>query len=242
MEYLYLVSTQEQLSAYQNLQSLIQPKMDAFLSFLRETYAVQELPRAIILTDYETSTHQISNIPVPAYTNDVRTVFCPDQDVWKSIYLQQLTEESSAELHSYYRIGLSWNSVLQILGHEFVHHSELFLENDYKSGIWFEEGMCEYISRKFFLTEAEFRQEARINALLVRQYESIHGTYSLEDFGQETYSQDFAGIFCGYWKSFLAVQTLIDQNNADVCSVFEEYHKWNMSGSEKTLAQWFGLE
>ena len=133
---------------------------------------------------------------------------------------------------------------MQILGHEFVHHSELFMEDfdsDYDQGIWFEEGMCEYISRKYFLTAEEFQAEAEINTLLAAQFRNIYGNHSLEEFGQETYRNDYASIFYEYWRSFLAVQQIIDAHHGDISAVFRSYRKWYDEKSPLTLEQWFGL-
>lgn len=145
----------------------------------------------------------------------------------------------------YYENKLSENHVLQILGHEFVHHSGLFLDGfdtGYESGIWFEEGMCEYISRKYFLTGTEFDEEAQINALLVGLLWERYGNHSLEDFGAATYKGDYAGIFFEYWRSFLAVREIVERFDGNVRAVFLEYHRWHQSGSGKTLAAWFHME
>ncbi len=242
MEYRFLVSDNCQLEKFQKLLRSIEPKIEQFICFLQNEYAVVELPRTVILSDHKTATQLISDIPIPAYTNDLRTVFCPEMDVWREIYLQQLADTEHTPIRSYYERELSENSVLQILGHEFVHHSELFWESAYEKGIWFEEGMCEYISRKYFLTELEFEREVWANSLLVEHFEAAHGLVSLESFGSETYRQDIAAMFCCYWKSFLAVRTLADRYDGDILSVFREYHRWAKEEPNQTLTQWFHLE
>lgn len=100
--------------------------------------------------------------------------------------------------------------------------------------------MCEYISRKFFLTEEEFREEAKINALLAEQFRSKYGNHPLEDFGRETYQNDYASIFFEYWRSFLAVQQIIRNHNGDISAVFRSYHRWHSEKSSLPLEQWFG--
>ncbi len=154
--------------------------------------------------------------------------------------MRQLEHQDHDEIRAYYETAFSQNHILQILGHEFVHHSDLFLEDfasDRGTGIWFEEGMCEYISRKYFLTQLELESLAHINSLLVTQY----GFFSLESFGEATYQEDYASIFVGYWRSYLAVQELVDRYSGDVLAVFREYHRWAQSGSPKTLAEWFHI-
>ncbi len=242
MQYRFLVSDYCQLKKFQEILKGMEPQMEQFIWFLQKEYTVTDLPRTVILTDCQTATQLISDIPIPAYTNDLRTVFCPEIEVWKSIYLQQLVDTELPTIRRYYEKELSKNSVLQILGHEFVHHSELFWEDAYEKSSWFEEGMCEYLSRKYFLTESEFEREVWANSILLEHFETAHGPVSLESFGSTTYQQDIAGIFCCYWKSFLAVQTLIERYNGDIRAVFREYHRWAGEEANQTLAQWFHLE
>ena len=63
-----------------------------------------------------------------------------------------------------------------------AHHSDLFLDDAYEEAMWFEEGMVEYISRKYFLSEAEFAAEEEADGLLVELYEKENGILSLNDF------------------------------------------------------------
>lgn len=245
MKHIFAVRKETELHAYQAFLSKHQAKLARYLDFLKEQYAVTDLPRAVVWTNEETATQLLSDIPVPAYTNEFRTVFCPDLETWKQIYLRQLENISSDEVRRYYENELSENHVLQILGHEFVHHSELFLDgfdSGYDSGIWFEEGMCEYISRAYFLTGREFAQEARINALLVALLRERYGNHSLEDFGAAVYRGDYAGLFFEYWRSFLAVQKIVERFGGDIQAVFREYHRWYREGSGKALVEWFAVE
>lgn len=242
MKHIFTVQTQEELAHYQAHVQKIQDKFSLFLDFLSRTYQVTDLPRAIVWTNKETATHLISDIPLPAYTNEYRTVFCPALEVWREIYLHQLDRQDNPEVRSYYETRLTENHVLQILGHEFVHHSKLFVEDFetyYESSVWFEEGMCEYISRKFFLTEQEFHEEAHINTLLVEQFRETYGTHTLDSFGAATYLGDYASIFYEYWRSFLAVNQLVEAKNGDVMAVFQKYRQWYSSGREQPLTEWF---
>lgn len=244
MKHIYAVKDKEELHALQAFVHSIEPRLTAFLEFLTETYAVTDLPRSIVWTDLETATHLISDIPIPGYTNEYRTVFCPDLEGWRNIYLHQLSKIEIPIVREYYKYKLSQNHVLQILGHEFVHHSQLFLDGfdtDYESGIWFEEGMCEYISRKYFLTEEEFQEEAMANAILVDTFRAKFGNHPLENFGLSTYRDDYASIFYEYWRSFLAVESLITAHNGNLHAVFRSYRQWHESHSPLTLEQWFGL-
>lgn len=241
MEFIYAVRSCDELQQYKAFSDHIRQPLEDFLSFAGKTYAVSELPKAIVLTGEEIATKLISDIPLPGYTNEHRTVFCPDIPVWQAIYLRQLEEMEDAEIRNYYESALTERHILQILGHEFIHHSNLFIDEAYGKARWFEEGMCEYISRTYFLTENDFREEARINQLLVKRFESVHGIQSLETFCADTYSKKYAHIFYFYWKSFLAVNALVNRFQGDVTAVFREYRRWFSESPYTPLSQWFGI-
>lgn len=224
MEHIFAVRSEAQMKRYQEFAGRVQPRLDAYIAYLKREFGVSQLPRAILWTDRRTATELLSDIPVPAYTNDYRVVFTPDMEAWQDIYLRQLDGlPDSPEvqvIRDYYTHMLTQNHVLQILGHEFAHHIDLFEDSDDEQGIWFEEGMAEYISRRYFLTEEEFRREAEINRHLVRLHKPRYGNHSLEDFGRETYAGDYASIFFEYWRSFLAVSELVEVCGGDIHRTF----------------------
>ena len=247
MKHVFAVDSAEKLRQYQQFVSEIQPELDDYIHFLSNEYAATDLPRAIVWTDSTTATSLISDIPIPAYTNEFRVVMCPEPDSWREVYLKQLDglPESPARqaLQDYYS-SLSYHHVMQILGHELAHHSQWFLDefsSDTSNGIWFEEGMAEYISRRYFLTEEEFNAEAHYNQQLVTMLNGVYGGHSLEDFGAATYEGDYASIFFEYWRSFLAVNRLVDAHGGNVRAVFAAYHHWARSGSGQTLSDWFQI-
>ena len=253
MKHIYAVETEKELIEYQKYVKSIEPKLNAYIDFLKKEYEVSELPKAIVWTSGEIATTLISDIPVPAYTNEHRVVMTPVLDTWREIYIKQLDalgdsreiEKDVNAIRDYYRETLSENHVMQILGHELAHHSELFLEDfnsDYSDGIWFEEGMVEYISRQYFLTEEEFEAEARINRQLVELLKDSYGNHSLEQFGKSTYEGDYASIFFEYWRSFLAVKQIVEDYKGDIKAVFASYHKWNEECNGQTLLEWFDVE
>lgn len=253
MKYIYGVESKEELTKYQELVNELWPRLDNYIHFLKDEYKVVELPRTIVWTSLETATKLICDIPIPAYTNDYRVVMTPDLDAWKNIYLKQLdnikVNDSNKELinniKDYYQNHLSNNHVLQILGHELAHHSELFIEdfnNELSNGIWFEEGMVEYISRSYFLTKDEFELEAYYNQQLVNLLKYKYGNHSLEEFGTSTYKGDYASIFFEYWRSFFTVKQIIEAYNNDIHAVIDSYHKWNESNDKKTLLEWFVMK
>lgn len=223
----------EELAEYQEFSLKIQDRFTKYINHLKKEYMVNDLPRAILWCGRETATKLISDIPVPAYTNEYRVVFTPDIEVWRTIYLSQLNAVKDGSdrntLEGYYNNELSENHILQILGHEFAHHSPLYLngfEDNRDSGIWFEESMVEYISRKYFLTEAEYDREYQCNAALVKLLKDTYGGHSLEEFGAATYEGDYASIFFEYWRSFLAIHQIVENYSGNVMQVFASYHQW----------------
>ena len=253
MKHIYAVETSEELTKYQEFVREIETQLKEYMNFLKTEYEVYDLPRTIVWTSSEVATKLISDIPVPAYTNEYRIVMTSDIETWRTIYLSQLDdlnekseiEEAVNDIRNYYLNALSQNHVMQILGHELAHHSELFLEDfnsDYSDGIWFEEGMVEYISRRYFLSEKEFEAEAKINQQLVDLLKERYGNHSLEQFGKATYEGDYASIFFEYWRSFLAIKQIVEDYDGDVRAVFEAYHKWNEENNGQTLVEWFDVE
>lgn len=247
MEHIYAVSSSEELQRYQDFASGIQPVLSEYITYLQSEFQAADLPHTILWTSEKIATQLISNIPIPAYTNDYRIVMCSDLDTWQTIYLKQLDGLSAlavSEISNYYTHRLNQHHILQILGHELAHHSDFFIDEVYDSGegIWFEEGMVEYISRSYFLTEEEFQQELDINRKLVDIYESRSGQHSLLDFGQGTYKHHYSIIFYEYWRSFLAMNQIVNKHSGDIRAVFQSYHHWYESGRNQSLTQWFQIE
>jgi hypothetical protein len=228
MKQLFLTSTPDQVYTLKEQAGLIYAGFKGYLDYLSTKLEVLELPRAIVWTDYQTASQTISDIPIPAYTNDYRTVMSPQIDIWEEIYLSQLKGIKtdafvSKKVRAYYA-RLSVNNVKQILGHEFVHWSNLFSDEAYEENRWFEEGMAEYISRKFFLTTAEYEEEKEINKMLVDCYEKCHGKTCLSEFTANTYTADYATVFHYYWKSFLKVEEIIDKQKGDIRTVIDRFN------------------
>ena len=167
----------------------------------------------------------------------------PELTVWKDLYLLQLENYESSHqtraIESHYK-SLSGNSLLQIVGHELAHWSEHFFDDfdGYGAYIWFEEGMAEYISRKYFFTDEEFRAEKACNQSLVKLFQKKHGWHSLNDFGTSTYQGNYASIFYEYWRSFLTVDKLVE-NLGSVQAVFNSYHRWENTDKTLPLLDWF---
>ena len=243
MENLYLVKDENQLVAFRDFVAKNAAKLQDYLVFLKDEFAVYDLPQAIIWSDFDSATQIIREIPVPTYTNDKRMVMTPELPVWKDLYLLQLenyeTSHQTRAIESHYK-SLSGNSLLQIVGHELAHWSEHFLDDfdGYGAYIWFEEGMAEYISRKYFFTAEEFRAEKAYNQSLVKLFQKKHGWHSLNDFGTSTYQGNYASIFYEYWRSFLTVDRLVE-NLGSVQAVFDSYHRWANTDKILPLLDWF---
>ena len=243
MENLYLVKDENQLAAFRDFVARNSAKLQAYLTFLKDEFAVYDLPQAIIWSDFDSATQIIREIPVPAYTNDRRMVMTPELTVWKDLYLLQLenyeTSHQTQAIANHYQ-SLSENSLLQIVGHELAHWSEHFLDDfdGYGAYIWFEEGMVEYISRKYFFTDEGFQTEKACNQSLVKLFQKKHGWHSLNDFGTSTYQGNYASIFYEYWRSFLTVDKLVE-NLGSVQAVFDSYHRWANTDKTLPLLDWF---
>ncbi|MGT2832677.1 elongation factor Tu [Streptococcus halotolerans] len=242
MDYFYLVRDKKQLASYQRFLETFESKLEDYSAFLIRNYYVEDIPKAIIWADKVSATEMLRQIPVPAYTNETRIVMTPDLSVWRDIYLKQLGsyEDSAIKdwLTDHYQY-VGENYLLQIVGHELAHWSELFEDDfdDYDSFIWFEEGMVEYISRKYFLTSEEFKAEKLANRYLVDLFQNEHGWHSLNDFGQATYDGNYASIFYEYWRSFLTVDELV-MKVGSVDAVFKIYQEWLNTDHSQPLLDW----
>ena len=100
--------------------------------------------------------------------------------------------------------------------------------------------MVEYISRKWFLTEAEFDKEAQVNRLLVELLEERYGGHPLEDFGSHLKSGDHAGLFFDYWRAFLMVSRTVERCGGTLEALLS-CRRWQEAGAGQTLAGWFRL-
>jgi len=225
MEYIFAAQNEAEFNRFHLFAKQYEGVISDYIDLLKSRYRVQSLPRCIVFTSAKTATELISDIPVPAYTNDHRVIFAPEPDTWKNIYLHQLDSyENSAdvkEIRSYYETTLNDRHLLQIIGHELTHHSELFSDEAYENGCaWFEEGVVEYISRKYFLSAGEFEDEVRINKKLVELYESSHPQRPITQFGD---SKDCAAIYYDYWRAFLIIMAAVDRCGGDELTVLLRY-------------------
>ncbi len=250
MKYMFAVKNSEELEQYKNFIHKHDAALRRFVKILQSEFEVMELPEFVVLSNFEMATKVFRDIPIPAYTNDIRTVITPEISIWRDIYLKQwenyLPSKELESIRRYYAEEMNDTSILQIIAHELVHWSELFLDDfdnaeALKAGIWFEEGMAEYISRKFIYSEYEFETEKEVAKILVRLYEDNNEKKSIETFGTATYEETYDVIFYYYWRSFLAIDELV-RKCGDIKTVFEKYHEWDSDGRKMSLSNWFHLE
>lgn len=245
MEQLYLCKNQNELTRLEAHSVVLLEGVDGFIGMLQNSMQVTELPRCIVWTEYNTATKLMTELPLPAYTDDYRTVMTPYLDVWKEIYLSQLEEydffrEDVGAVRLYYE-HLPINQLRQIFGHEFVHWSEYFWDDLYEEALWFEEGMAEYISRKWYLSDTEYQAEKKVNQILVSLYEEKFGEHPVEEFNLETREKGLTTIFYFYWKSFLKVESLINHHGGDIEELLLCYQRWGRTKREVTLSDWFDM-
>ncbi len=241
MKFVYSVQSDLEYKEFNTFYTHNIGKINNYIDFIAEVYNVEFLPEYIVLSNFEMATRVHSNITIPAYTNDIRMVINPDIEVWRDIYLKQLegyTEDNRLNtVKNHYVEEMSENYILQIIGHELTHHSEFFLDD---GETWFEEGMVEYISRKYFLTEGEYELERYSNRILIDLFEEKFGCKPLNEFDSLRYHENYAEILYYYWRSFLTIELLVNTLGS-IENVFDSYHKWDKEGRVVTLTEWFDV-
>ncbi|MCH4825198.1 hypothetical protein [Planococcus halocryophilus] len=238
----------ENIGEYEKHQDIIQlfsERLNEYQLLLEEKYSLVDKPKGVVWTSAEVATSIFSELPIPAFTNKDTIYITPDVEAWRKLFIQQLDGKDLPLIERFYE-QLSENHVLTILGHELTHHSDLFLDDfgdEREDGIWFEEGMCDYLSRKFLLTADEFETIAAIEKELVNVFTEAYGDRSLDEFGSNSYTASLSSIMFDYWRSFLSIKYLVEdlyENNIQV--VFEEYYKWDREGRMLSLTEHFRLD
>ena len=245
MKYMYSVENIGEFKHYQSFINENSKNLQDYINYLKSNYKVYELPKYLLLSNMEIATNALSDIPIPAYTNDIRIVFTPEINIWREIYKRQLTnygnDEQIKEIESYYN-NISENYLLQVIGHEIMHHSDLFLDdfdNISYEEIWFEEGMCEYISKKYFFTKEEFVLDKEINLKLIELFEKNNDKHSINNW-DITDEKDYSKIFYNYWKSFIVIDNLVEKLGS-IENVFEKYNNWGLSDRKVPLKEWLEI-
>lgn len=144
-------------------------------------------------------------------------------------------------IQSFYE-NFSTDQLFVILAHELTHHIDLFVdefEDERHDSIWFEEGMCFYLPRKYCLTEEQFEEVTSIELELLTTFTEDYGDNDLNDFGSISYQGSLSSIMFDYWRSYLKVKSLVEKVNGDVHKIFKLYNKWHEQGRYTSLVQYF---
>ena len=225
MEFVFAVQNGCELEKFSRFANKYKDTIQEYIVFLARGYQVKDLPRCMVFASAKTATELIGDIPVPAYTNDSRIVFTPELDIWKRLYLRQLDghemDAQAKDIRTYYETAMNDHHLLQIIGHELAHHSDLFSDEVYENGgAWFEEGAVEYISCKYFLTSHEFDEEVRIRKRLAELYERTHPKRQLSLFGN---TRDVETIFYDYHRAFLRITDAVDRCGGNAAAALLRY-------------------
>jgi len=219
-------------------------KLEDYLKILEQEYKLIDYPKAIVWTTSELATTVFSNVPIPAYTNDRFICITPDINTWKKIYGDISKDIPNKNIRNYYQ-NISINFLLTIIGHEFTHHSDLFLDDfddDRYNGIWFEEGMCHYLSRRYLLNNEEFESISQVEWDYIMYYKNIFTPSSIEGFGSESYSNSMERIMYDYYRSFHTVKKLVEVvGEGNPQKIFELYHDWEIKGRKTSLSEYFNI-
>ncbi len=245
MKNIYAFENMADYIKYQKIIERFSKKLKEYQHLLEKKYKLSQIPKGVLWTTEELATSVLSDIPIPAYTNKDIITISPDIKAWRKLFVKQLEGLSLPHIHSFYN-NLSENHIFTIVAHELTHHSDLFLddfEDNRENSIWFEEGMCDYLSRKTILTEREFEEISNVESELVEVFKDKYGNHSLNEFGSDTYQGNLTSIMYDYWRSFLAVKFLVEvRANNNTHKIFEGYHNWDKEGRKRPLTEYFDLK
>lgn len=244
MRNIYAFESKEDYIKYEGMIERLSKKLEKYQKVMEEEFKLIEPPKGIVWTTEELATTVLSNVPIPAYTNKNIIYMSPDLLSWRKLFLKQLDGHKNRKVEQFYE-NISENQLFTILAHELAHHSDLFLDefdDEREDGIWFEEGMCDYLSRKMTLTETEFQEITEVDLELVEMFKEEYGKHSLDEFGSRSYQGSLTSIMFNYWRSYLSVKYLVEvRANHDIKQVFNEYHNWDKEGRKVPLTEYFGL-
>ncbi|MBM7665872.1 hypothetical protein JOC25_002365 [Solibacillus kalamii] len=252
MKQIYAFESIPDYENYKDEIDLLNKKLKTYKELLINQFELIELPKSIVWTSSKNAITVFSQVPVPAYTNRETIYMSPSVSEWKAFYLSQLDGEELEHndeiqyINNYFQ-SLTIDDVFCILAHELTHHIELFpdeFEEERHNSIWFEEGMCEYLSQRMTLTEHRYTELRKIKNLMIKIFKPKYGDFSLDDFGIGSYNQtSLASIMLNYWRSTAAIHFLVEcRNEGDVKKVFSKYEEWHEKGRQQPLTEYFGVE
>lgn len=242
----------EEYEEYASEIAILNNKLNKYKNLLINQFELNVLPKSIVWTSSKNATTVFSQVPVPAYTNRETIFMSPSVREWRRFYLSQLEDEELGDndniqyIKQYFR-SITTDHVFCILAHELTHHIELFpdeFDDERNDSIWFEEGMCEYLSQKMSLTENQYNELRKIDNLMIEIFEPKYGGFSLNDFGSGSYNQtSLASIMLNYWRSTAAIHYLVeDCYDGNPMKLFNKYQEWHEKGRQQPLTEFFGVE
>ncbi len=245
MRHIYAFEKKEEYTKYHERIERFSIKLQKYQKVLEENFKLVDLPKGIVWTTEELATTVFSNTPIPAFTNKDIIYITPDFVAWQDLFLRQLDGRKNDKIEAFYK-NMSEDHVFSIVAHELIHHSDLFLDefdDEREDSIWFEEGMCEYMGRKFTLNEIEFTAISEVEAALVEMFKEKYGNHTLDAFGSSSYEGNLTSIMFDYWRSFLTIKYLVEERaNGDIMKVFTTYHEWDKAGRKVPLTKYFQVE
>ena len=252
MKQIYAFESIPDYENYKDEIDLLNKKLKTYKELLINQFELKELPKSIVWTSSKNATTVFSQVPVPAYTNRETIYMSPSVSEWKAFYLslfngEELENNVEIEYIKKYFQSLTIDDVFCILAHELTHHIELFpdeFEEERNNSIWFEEGMCEYLSQRMTLSEQRYKELRKNENSLIKIFKPKYGDFSLDDFGIGSYNQtSLASIMLNYWRSTAAVHFLVECSyEGDVMKVFSKYEDWHEKGRQQPLTEYFGVE
>lgn len=242
MKQIYAFETTEEYGKFQEVIERFNKKLEDYQRLLEDNYSLTALPKGVVWTSEVLATTLFSDLPIPAYTDGDVIYISPDLEAWRKLLSKQIDTYDSPEIKDFYE-NCSEDYLFTILAHELTHYSGVFSKEEKEVNNWFEEGMCDYLSRKLVLEESEFKEITNIELELVEIHRERYGGHSLEDFGRP-FDQGTILInrMFDYWRSYLAVEFLVEvRASNDVELILNEYKNWNRKGRVIPLTEHFGM-
>ncbi|MCP3029485.1 hypothetical protein [Halobacillus sp. A5] len=245
MRHIYAFESRSEYDQHEAAIEEFKNQLTYYQKYLEDNFALKDLPKAFVWTSKEAATNVFSDLPIPAFTNKDTIFLSPEVSAWRELFLDQLEDKKNASIEAYYH-NLPLNQILTIAGHELTHHIDLFVDEfdeERADSIWFEEGVCDYLARKYMLSDSEFQEIVQVESQLVEMFKDRYGDHSLDDFGHASYQGSLTSIMFDYWRSFLVVKDLVEvQFRNDIHQVFKTYHKWHQEGRKVPLTHFFNKE
>jgi len=241
MKSLLAFETSEEAVKYEHITKELMTKLMEYQLVLEQNFELTTIPKGVLWTTRELATTTFSTIPIPAFTRKDFIYMSPILEEWQNLLVSQLDGKLVQDIQIFYQ-NFSTDQLFIILAHELTHHIDLFVdefEDERHDSIWFEEGMCFYLPRKYCLTEVQFEEITTIEQELVNIFTEDYGQNDLDNFGSMSYQGNLSSIMFDYWRSYLKVKSLIDKMDGDLYSVFKLYKKWHEEGKETSLDRYF---